>query len=71
MGVLTAQNVSFGRLVGTYTPERETAEDGGKHMALILFVEYHATFRQAASYLMDQEPGHLRRQEWRLGQRPR
>jgi two-component system response regulator DesR len=25
-------------------------------MALILFVEYHATFRQAASYLMDQEP---------------
>ena len=48
--------MSFGRLVGTYTPERETAEDGGKHMALILFVEYHATFRQAASYLMDQEP---------------
>ncbi len=26
-------------------------------MALILFVEYHAAFRQAASYLMDQEPG--------------
>jgi len=25
-------------------------------MALILFVEYHATFRQAASSLMDQEP---------------
>ena len=25
-------------------------------MASILFVEYHATFRQAASYLMDQEP---------------
>ncbi len=25
-------------------------------MALILFVEYHAAFRQAASYLMDQEP---------------
>ena len=24
---------------------------------LILFVEYHATFRQAASYLMDREPG--------------
>src|SRR5918992_1661579 len=24
-------------------------------MALILFVEYHVTFRQAASYLMDQE----------------
>jgi DNA-binding NarL/FixJ family response regulator len=29
---------------------------GVKKMALILFVEYHATFRQAASYLMDQEP---------------
>ena len=25
-------------------------------MALILFVEYHAAFRQAASYVMDQEP---------------
>jgi DNA-binding NarL/FixJ family response regulator len=25
-------------------------------MALILFVEYHIAFRQAASYLMDQEP---------------
>ena len=25
-------------------------------MALILFVEYHSVFRQAASYLMDQEP---------------
>ncbi len=25
-------------------------------MALILFVEYHATFRQAASYLMNREP---------------
>jgi len=25
-------------------------------MALILFVEYHSAFRQAASYLMDQEP---------------
>jgi DNA-binding NarL/FixJ family response regulator len=25
-------------------------------MALILFVEYHSTFRQAASYVMDQEP---------------
>jgi DNA-binding NarL/FixJ family response regulator len=25
-------------------------------MALILFVEYHVAFRQAASYLMDQEP---------------
>ncbi len=25
-------------------------------IALILFVEYHVAFRQAASYLMDQEP---------------
>ena len=25
-------------------------------MALILFVEYHSTFRQAASYMIDQEP---------------
>ena len=25
-------------------------------MALILFVEYHNAFRQAASYVMDQEP---------------
>ena len=25
-------------------------------MALILFVEHHSAFRQAASYLMDQEP---------------
>jgi len=25
-------------------------------MALILFVEYHRAFRQAASYVMDQEP---------------
>src|ERR671915_2149372 len=25
-------------------------------MALILFVEYHVTFRQAASYVIDQEP---------------
>ena len=25
-------------------------------MALILFVEYHSVFRQAASYLIDQEP---------------
>jgi DNA-binding NarL/FixJ family response regulator len=27
----------------------------GKKIPLILFVEYHRTFRQAASYLMDQE----------------
>jgi two-component system response regulator DevR len=25
-------------------------------MALVLFVEYHSAFRQAASYVMDQEP---------------
>ena len=25
-------------------------------MALILFVEYHSAFREAASYVMDQEP---------------
>jgi DNA-binding NarL/FixJ family response regulator len=25
-------------------------------MALILFVEYHSAFRQAASHVMDQEP---------------
>jgi two-component system response regulator DesR len=31
-------------------------ENGGKRMALILFVEYHAAFRQAASFVMDQEP---------------
>ena len=30
--------------------------NGGKLIALILFVEYHSAFRQAASYLMDQEP---------------
>ncbi len=41
--------------MGTYTAESESQENGGKQMALILFVEYHATFRQAASYLMDQE----------------
>ena len=31
-------------------------ENGDKRMALILFVEYHVAFRQAASYVMDQEP---------------
>jgi DNA-binding NarL/FixJ family response regulator len=31
-------------------------QNGGKHMALILFVEYHSAFRQAASYVMNQEP---------------
>jgi two-component system, NarL family, response regulator NreC len=29
---------------------------GGTQIALILFVEYHAAFRQSASYLMNQEP---------------
>ncbi len=29
---------------------------GGTKIALILFVEYHAAFRQSASYLMDQQP---------------
>ena len=30
-------------------------QTGGTRIALILFVEYHAAFRQSASYLMDQE----------------
>jgi DNA-binding NarL/FixJ family response regulator len=30
--------------------------NGGKPIALILFVEYHSAFRQAASYPLDQEP---------------
>jgi DNA-binding NarL/FixJ family response regulator len=42
--------------VGTYAGEGESQENGGKQMALILFVEYHSAFRQAASYVMDQEP---------------
>lgn len=29
---------------------------GGQKIALILFVEYHAVFRQSASVLMDQQP---------------
>src|ERR687893_608531 len=37
-------------------PRARLGRSGGKKMARILFVEYHATFRQAASYLMDQEP---------------
>jgi DNA-binding NarL/FixJ family response regulator len=44
------------RLVSTYAGESKSQEDGGKFIALILFVEYHAVFRQSASYLMDQEP---------------
>jgi DNA-binding NarL/FixJ family response regulator len=52
----TAPQVTAGRLVGVYVAESESQENGGKQMALILFVEYHATFRQTASYLMDQEP---------------
>ena len=32
-----------------------TRQTGGTRIALILFVEYHAAFRQSVSYLMDQE----------------
>ena len=42
--------------MGIYAGESKRQENGDKQMALILFVEYHATFRQAASYVMDQEP---------------
>jgi DNA-binding NarL/FixJ family response regulator len=42
--------------VGTYASEGKRREKGDKQLALILFVEYHSTFRQAASYVMDQEP---------------
>ena len=42
--------------MGTYAGEGESQENGGRPMALILFVEYHIAFRQAASYVMDQEP---------------
>jgi two-component system response regulator DevR len=42
--------------VGTYAGEGESQGNGGKDMSLILFVEYHSTFRQAASFVMDQEP---------------
>jgi two-component system response regulator DevR len=42
--------------VGTYAGESKCQENGGKQMALILFVEYHSAFRQAASYVMNQEP---------------
>jgi DNA-binding NarL/FixJ family response regulator len=42
--------------VGTYAGEGTRREKGDKQLALILFVEYHSTFRQAASYVMDQEP---------------
>jgi DNA-binding NarL/FixJ family response regulator len=41
--------------VGTYAAESESQENGGKQMALILFVEHHNAFRQAASYMMHQE----------------
>jgi DNA-binding NarL/FixJ family response regulator len=41
--------------VDTWIGESKSQVDGGKLMALILFVEYHAVFRQSASYLMDQE----------------
>jgi CheY-like chemotaxis protein len=52
----TAPKVTSGRLVGTYAPESKRQQNRGKQMALILFVEYHSAFRQAASYLIDQEP---------------
>ncbi len=52
----TASKVTSGRLVGIYVGESKRQEKGDKQMALILFVEYHSAFRQAASYLMDQEP---------------
>ena len=42
--------------MGTYAGEGESQGNGGKDMSLILFVEYHSTFRQAASFVMDQEP---------------
>jgi two-component system response regulator DevR len=42
--------------VGTYAGEGKRREKGVKQLALILFVEYHSAFRQAASYVMDQEP---------------
>ncbi|CAN5739250.1 hypothetical protein BH20ACT12_BH20ACT12_08360 [soil metagenome] len=45
-----------GRLVGIHVSESKRQENGGKQMALILFVEHHSAFRQAASYVMDQEP---------------
>jgi DNA-binding NtrC family response regulator len=52
----TAPKVTFGHLVGTYAGESKRQQNGGKQMALILFVEHHSAFRQAASYVMDQEP---------------
>jgi DNA-binding NarL/FixJ family response regulator len=48
--------VTSGRLLGKYANESKCREKGVKQMALILFVEYHSAFRQAASYVMDQEP---------------
>ena len=35
---------------------RQRQRYGSKSIALILFVEYHRTFRQSAAFLMDQEP---------------
>lgn len=48
--------VTSGRLVGTNVDKSGSQENGGKRMALILFVEYHTAFRQSASYVMDREP---------------
>src|SRR5215212_11135030 len=57
LGAHAAPKVPSGHLVGTYTLLRARARRRGqKQMALILFVEYHSTFRQAASYVIDQEP---------------
>jgi hypothetical protein len=46
----------FGRLLGIDANGSENRKIGGTKIALILFVEYHAAFRQSASYLMDQQP---------------
>lgn len=37
------------------TKPTQTDRRRGTRIALILFVEYHAAFRQSVSYLMDQE----------------
>ncbi len=42
--------------MGIYAAESKRQQNGGKQMALILFVEHHSAFRQAASYLIGQEP---------------
>ena len=42
--------------MGIQANGNEKRQIGGTKIALILFVEYHVAFRQAASYTMDQEP---------------